>query len=89
MVRKQGRPDLSAMLQGVDPSDKVIEDEKLRIEVVKPDLSEKIKRCYVITGIQLEKLMLLKTKKFRKNDLSEIVCMAIDSFFEKQMDGEG
>ena len=92
MVRKQGRPDLQAMLKGIEPDNKEMQEEtpdKPEKEApAEPDLNEKLKRCYVVTGFHLEKIMLLKTKKYRKYDMSEIVCMAIDSFFEKEMNGE-
>lgn len=90
MVRKQGRADLRTMLQGVEPNDNSIpgENPEPAQATAEPDLSEKLKRCYVVTGFHLEKIMLLKTKKYRKCDMSEIVCMAIDLFFDKEMNGE-
>lgn len=88
MVRKQGRPDLQTMLQGVEPNRTKVVPGAGAGTSVEPDLNEKLKRCYVVTGFHLEKIMLLKTKKYRKCDMSEIVCMAIDSFFEKEMNGE-
>lgn len=96
VARKQGRPDLQAMLNGIETNEKNDQNAEEEVSSSKQmanseqdtDLSEKIKRCYVITGFQLEKLMLLKTKKYRRNDLSEIICMAIDSFFDKEMNGE-
>jgi len=91
-VRKQGRPNIQAMLEGIDLDNKEVQEEKpdkSEVEAIaEPDLNEKLKRCYVVTGFHLEKIMLLKTKKYRKYDMSEIVCMAIDSFFEKEMNGE-
>jgi hypothetical protein len=76
MVRKSGKANLATMLEGIG-------DHKIKPET-QNDTSKliKVKRCYAITDLQLEKLMLLKAKVFRGMDLSDIVGMALDDFYE-------
>jgi hypothetical protein len=68
--------DVTAMLEGIG-------DHKIKPETQNGTLKPlKVKRCYAITDLQLEKLMLLKAKVFKGLDLSDIVGMALEHFYE-------
>ena len=45
---------------------------------------EKIKKCYVLTEREVEMLMMLKTKVYKRLDLSEIMGMGIKMLHDKE-----
>jgi hypothetical protein len=74
MVRKAGRANLSSMLESVNEP------------VVQPVKESRVKRCYMLTDSQLQRLIMLKAKLYRDKDLSDIIGMAIDSYYELQVE---
>jgi hypothetical protein len=83
MVRRTNRPDLSSMLGSIGSVKKIKE-----VVVEKEDDSgeeDKVKRSYVITDTQLEMLMKLRAKIYRRSmNLSEIVGHAIEMLYKSK-----
>lgn len=89
VARKQGRPNLAAMLDGIGEEKKEIPapEPEIKKEIL-PARIAKIKRCYTITDQQLENLITIKAKIYRGKDMSEIVGMAIDFLYKDLFAGE-
>ena len=68
---------------------KVKEIKRKRKEEIKEEVVvEKSKRSYMLTEKQIEILMTMRAKHFRKNDLSEIVGMAIEFLYKETSKNE-
>jgi len=95
MVREQNRPNLNKMLGSIGEGQEEVEQKKVkeikrkRKEEIKEEVVvEKSKRSYMLTEKQIEILMTMRAKHFRKNDLSEIVGMAIEFLYKETSKNE-
>jgi hypothetical protein len=93
--RNKNRANLSALTASViveKKLDKPEQEKKVREKKIVAPKEEvkkiRKKRCYILTDLQIKRLMLLNLKLHKGEDLSDIIGKALDFYYETKLSKE-